>query len=85
MVERTRRLISRLSKVQREALEMAFFEGLTHAEIAERTTIPLGTIKTRIRGALHLLENLLEKSGRRQEKNLEKFRNLRDPTIGGLC
>jgi len=59
MVERTRFLISKLSKVQREALEMAFFEGLTHAEIDERTKVPLGTIKTRIRDALQLLGNAL--------------------------
>jgi RNA polymerase sigma-70 factor (ECF subfamily) len=32
---------------QRQALEMAFFEGLTQSEISERTGIPLGTVKTR--------------------------------------
>lgn len=37
---------------QRSALEMSFFEGLTHTEIAEKTGEPLGTIKTRIRTGL---------------------------------
>jgi RNA polymerase sigma-70 factor (ECF subfamily) len=37
---------------QRAAVEMSFFEGLTHTEIAEKTGEPLGTIKTRIRAAL---------------------------------
>jgi len=40
---------------QRAAMEMAFFEGLTHTEIAEKTGERLGTIKTRIRSGLQLL------------------------------
>jgi RNA polymerase sigma-70 factor, ECF subfamily len=40
---------------QRSALEMSFFEGLTHGEIAQKTGEPLGTIKTRIRSALTAL------------------------------
>lgn len=48
-----------LSPDMREALDMAFFDGLTHGEIADRLEIPLGTVKTRIRrGLVQLREHL---------------------------
>ena len=52
LMERARGVIVQLPKEQRKTLEMAFFDGLTHSEIAEMTGDPLGTVKTRIRSAL---------------------------------
>jgi RNA polymerase sigma-70 factor (ECF subfamily) len=48
-----------LPQEQREAVEMAFFGGLSHAEIAETTGQPLGTVKTRIRLAMQKLRERL--------------------------
>lgn len=52
LMEHARRAIMHLPVEQRKTLEMAFFDGLTHTEIAEITGDPLGTVKTRIRSAL---------------------------------
>jgi RNA polymerase sigma-70 factor (ECF subfamily) len=60
--ERVRGALAELSADQRDAIEMGFFEGITHEEIAKRTGIPLGTIKTRIRSGLRRLRDTLHDS-----------------------
>ena len=52
--------LGQLTAAQRKLVELAYVEGLTHAEIAIRTGAPLGTVKTRIRRCLHLLSTQLE-------------------------
>jgi RNA polymerase sigma-70 factor, ECF subfamily len=52
MMEKVRRVLANLPPDQLRSLEMAFFEGLSHSEIAAQTGTPLGTVKTRIRSAL---------------------------------
>ena len=46
---RLKEALDTLPLIQRVPIELAFFEGLTHVEVAERLEVPLGTIKTRIR------------------------------------
>ncbi len=45
---------------QRQAVELAYFEGMTHSEIAKRTGDPLGTVKTRLRSAVETLKRTLQ-------------------------
>jgi RNA polymerase sigma-70 factor (ECF subfamily) len=53
------RALAAVPSEQRQALELAFFAGLSHSEIAERLGEPLGTVKTRIRRAVGTLRELL--------------------------
>jgi RNA polymerase sigma-70 factor (ECF subfamily) len=50
--------MAELPFAQREALMLAYFDGLTHTEIAERLGVPIGTVKGRIRLALDRLREL---------------------------
>lgn len=59
----TRTALGQLSQEQQRALELVYFEGLSHSEIAEREGIPLGTVKSRIRQALSRLRSLLGGGG----------------------
>jgi len=51
--------LEKLPTEQRQAVELAYFEGMTQTEIAAKTGAPLGTVKTRVRTAMQALRQIL--------------------------
>ena len=56
---RVREALGALPENQRTLIDLAYYEGLTHSEIAERTGVPIGTVKTRLRTAMITLRGAL--------------------------
>lgn len=54
--------LAQLKREQRQALELAYFGGLTYEETAERLALPLGTLKSRIRSGLAILRDALART-----------------------
>ncbi|MDE3187384.1 MAG: sigma-70 family RNA polymerase sigma factor [Acidobacteriota bacterium] len=60
MMEKVRGILKSLPPEQQRSLDLAYFEGLSHSEIAAQTGDPLGTVKTRIRSALMSVRKALQ-------------------------
>ena len=60
LAERARTLLQKLPSAQRKALEMAFFDGLTHREIAEMTGEPVAAVRSSLRSALLALREAFQ-------------------------
>lgn len=60
LVEKLKRAMQNLPPEQREAVELAYFEGMTQTEIAARTSCPLGTVKSRVRTAMQSLKEIFD-------------------------
>ncbi|MEM9904038.1 MAG: sigma-70 family RNA polymerase sigma factor [Cyanobacteria bacterium P01_D01_bin.44] len=58
--QKVRNALSALSQAEREVLEIAYYEGLSQSEIANRLSLPLGTVKTRSRQGLKKLRRALD-------------------------
>lgn len=54
--------LARIPQTEREVLELAYFDDLSHSQVADRLRLPLGTVKTRIRSGLQRLQQYLERA-----------------------
>lgn len=70
LMNRLREAMAALPAEQREAVELAYFEGMTQSEIAERTGSPLGTVKSRVRAAMQSLKQLFDDESTRSTRTL---------------
>lgn len=59
--QRVVRAVRELPEAQRQVLALAYFKGYAHGQIAQALALPLGTVKTRIRGAMQQLKAVLGK------------------------
>lgn len=62
--ERVREVLSRVSEQQRTVIGLAYLQGMTHSEIADHLSEPLGTVKTRLRDGMKKLRGLAAAPGR---------------------
>jgi RNA polymerase sigma-70 factor (ECF subfamily) len=70
LMDRLRGALAALPAEQREAVELAYFEGMTQTEIAARTQCPLGTVKSRVRAAMQTLKQLFDDESTRSTRRL---------------
>ncbi|GAC1429816.1 MAG: sigma-70 family RNA polymerase sigma factor [Terriglobales bacterium] len=66
-MEKVRKILRSLPGPLRDVVELSYFGGLSHAEIASHTSLPLGTVKSRIRKALQSVRKVLSPEVRRPE------------------
>jgi RNA polymerase sigma-70 factor, ECF subfamily len=70
LMNRLRGALASLPQEQREAVELAYFEGMTQTEIAARMGSPLGTVKSRVRAAMQTLKQLFDDEQTRTTRRL---------------
>jgi RNA polymerase sigma-70 factor (ECF subfamily) len=75
-----RAALGSLPPVQREAITLAYFSGLTQQEIAQRTDAPLGTVKSRVRLGLLQLRRVLGDEVSELESDMATPQGSREPT-----